>query len=54
MTYDRNACSTPPVGLRLLPWESDNGKPCFLSTGGVPGRLSRLADEIEADHSGTE
>ncbi|KOV68544.1 hypothetical protein ADL01_23210 [Streptomyces sp. NRRL WC-3618] len=35
--------------MRLLPWESDNGKPCFLSTGGVPGRLSRLADEIEAD-----
>ncbi|UIX33203.1 hypothetical protein [Streptomyces sp. GQFP] len=49
MTYDRNTCSTPPVGLRLLPWETDTGKPCFLSTGESPGRLSRLADEIEAD-----
>uniref|UniRef100_A0AAU2A2R8 Uncharacterized protein n=1 Tax=Streptomyces sp. NBC_00093 TaxID=2975649 RepID=A0AAU2A2R8_9ACTN len=49
MTYDRNTCSTPPVGLRLLPWETDTGKPCFLSTGDSPGRLSRLADEIEAD-----
>lgn len=49
VTYDRNTCSTPPVGLRLLPWESDIGKPCFLSTGDSPGPLSRLADEIEAD-----
>ncbi|MFI1359502.1 hypothetical protein ACH4TV_38890 [Streptomyces sp. NPDC020898] len=49
MTYDRNACSGPLVGLRLLPWESDTGKPCFLAAGGAPGPLSRLADEIEAD-----
>jgi hypothetical protein len=34
---------------RLLPWETDNGKPCFLSTDGQPGApLSRLADEMEA------
>nr|WP_239149689.1 hypothetical protein [Streptomyces sp. SID12501] len=32
-----------------MPWETDTGKPCFLSTGDVPSRLSRLADEIEAD-----
>ncbi len=49
MSYDRNAVPTPPPGLRLLPWENDNGKPCFLSTDSGQSRLSRLADEIEAD-----
>ncbi|MFC4498844.1 MULTISPECIES: hypothetical protein [Streptomyces] len=46
MSYGRD--TVPPPGLRLLPWESDTGKTCFLSTDGIPGRLSRLADEIEA------
>ncbi|MFS8199465.1 hypothetical protein ACLVWQ_12340 [Streptomyces sp. CWNU-52B] len=49
MSYDRNAVHTPPPGLRLLPWETDTGKPCFLSTNGSGGRLSRLADEVEAE-----
>ncbi|MGC9544095.1 hypothetical protein [Streptomyces sp. UG1] len=49
MSYDRNALTAPPPGLRLLPWETDTGKPCFLSADGVDGPLSRLADEIEAD-----
>lgn len=49
MSYDRNAVSTPGSGLRLLPWETDTGKPCFLSTNGTPGALARIADEIEAD-----
>jgi hypothetical protein len=35
-------------GLRLLPWSSPDGKPCFLSTDGGSSRLSRRADEIEA------
>ncbi|MFF2845555.1 hypothetical protein ACFVT5_04390 [Streptomyces sp. NPDC058001] len=48
MSYDRNAVSAPPPGLRLLPWETDTGKPCFLSTNGNPGALARIADEIEA------
>ena len=49
MSYDRNAVSPHAPGLRLLPWETDTGKPCFLSTHGSPGTLARLADEIEAD-----
>ncbi|MET7604109.1 hypothetical protein ABZU45_24895 [Streptomyces avermitilis] len=49
MSYDRNTVSAPPPGLRLLPWETDTGKPCFLSTNGTPGTLARIADEIEAD-----
>ncbi|KUN07207.1 hypothetical protein AQI95_11165 [Streptomyces yokosukanensis] len=34
-------------GLRLLPGETDTGKPCFLSTDDTGGPLSRLADDIE-------
>ncbi|MEU9473278.1 hypothetical protein AB0D78_43385 [Streptomyces avermitilis] len=49
MSYDRNTVSAPPPGLRLLPWETDTGKPCFLSTNGTPGTLARIADDIEAD-----
>ncbi|MBC2904050.1 hypothetical protein [Streptomyces cupreus] len=33
--------------LRLLPWTSPEGKPCYLSTDGGHGPLSRLADELE-------
>lgn len=33
--------------LRLLPWSSPNGKPCFLSTDDSNSRLSRLADSTE-------
>jgi hypothetical protein len=49
MSYDRNSVPDLSPGLRLLPWETDTGKPCFLSTHGTPGRLARIADEIEAD-----
>ncbi|MEH0419559.1 hypothetical protein [Streptomyces sp. B21-083] len=49
MSYDRDVDPAPPAGLRLLPWETDAGKPCFLSTDGTRGLLSRLADEVEAD-----
>ncbi|MEU1800038.1 hypothetical protein [Streptomyces sp. NPDC019937] len=35
-------------GLRLLPWSSPEGKPCYLSTDDDNSRLSRRADEIEA------
>ncbi|MFI0774832.1 hypothetical protein [Streptomyces sp. NPDC021212] len=38
---------TATNGLRLLPWSSPEGKPCFLSTDGGSSRLSRRADEIE-------
>ncbi|MEV5346264.1 hypothetical protein [Streptomyces achromogenes] len=34
--------------LRLLPWTSPDGKPCYLSTDHDDSRLSRLADDVEA------
>jgi hypothetical protein len=36
------------TGLRLLPWTSPDGKPCYLSSGDADSRLNRRADEIEA------
>ncbi|MGX4691654.1 hypothetical protein [Streptomyces sp. JNUCC 63] len=33
--------------LRLLPWLSPEGKPCFLANGSEGGYISRLADETE-------
>lgn len=35
-------------GLRLLPWITPEGKPCYLSSDGGDGRLSVLADDVEA------
>ena len=35
-------------GLRLLPWTSPDGKPCYLAPAGANSRWSRRADEIEA------
>ncbi|MDT0613892.1 hypothetical protein [Streptomyces lancefieldiae] len=34
--------------LRLLPWTTPEGNPCYLSTDSDHSRLSRLADDIEA------
>lgn len=34
--------------LRLLPWLSPDGKPCFLADSADGGYVSRLADETEA------
>lgn len=34
--------------LRLLPWTTPEGKPCYLSTDNEESRLSRLADDLEA------
>ncbi|MER5707324.1 hypothetical protein [Streptomyces sp. NPDC002122] len=39
---------TPHNELRLLPWSSPDGKPCFLSTDDDGSPLSRLADTTEA------
>ncbi|WP_460107926.1 hypothetical protein [Streptomyces sp. YKOK-J1] len=33
--------------LRLLPWSSPEGNPCFLANASEGGYLSRLADETE-------
>ena len=41
------ATPSPLTTLRLLPWLSPEGKPCFLSAGGQGGYVSRLADETE-------
>lgn len=38
---------TPPAGLRLLPWTSPDGKPCYLSTDRADSRLALLADDVE-------
>uniref|UniRef100_A0AAU3HAL8 Uncharacterized protein n=1 Tax=Streptomyces sp. NBC_01401 TaxID=2903854 RepID=A0AAU3HAL8_9ACTN len=35
--------------LRQLPWNSPEGKPCYLSTDEPDSWLSRLADEVEAE-----
>ena len=35
--------------LRLLPWRSPDGKPCYLSSSNPHSRFSRLADEVEEE-----
>ncbi|MGW0862640.1 hypothetical protein [Streptomyces sp. NPDC002611] len=35
--------------LRLLPWTTPDGRPCYLSTDDDGSRLSRMADELEAE-----
>ncbi|MCT2589190.1 hypothetical protein LHJ74_04450 [Streptomyces sp. N2-109] len=47
MSYIRDDTPRPGAGLRLLPWESDTGKPCYLSTDRSDGMLSQLADRAE-------
>jgi hypothetical protein len=44
---------TAPNELRLLPWSGPDGKPCYLSTDGRGGYMSRMADNIEAVQLGT-
>ncbi|MFI1731249.1 hypothetical protein ACH40E_18935 [Streptomyces acidicola] len=34
--------------LRLLPWTTPDGKPCYLSADHEDSRLSRLADDTES------
>ncbi|WP_405815824.1 hypothetical protein OG241_14890 [Streptomyces sp. NBC_01390] len=35
--------------LRLLPWTTPEGGPCYLSTADPNSRLSCLADELESE-----
>ncbi|RNG27793.1 hypothetical protein [Streptomyces botrytidirepellens] len=44
------------TGLRLLPWTTPDGKPCYLSSDDAGSRMNRRADEIEAVqlHMGAE
>ncbi|KUO20582.1 hypothetical protein [Streptomyces dysideae] len=39
---------TPTDNLRLLPWTTPEGNPCYLSTDSPHSRLSLIADGIEA------
>lgn len=34
--------------MRLLPWTTPDGRPCYLSTDRRDSMLSQLADDIEA------
>ncbi|MFE9659403.1 hypothetical protein [Streptomyces sp. NPDC005955] len=45
--FDDPPHSSAP-GLRLLPWSSPEGKPCYLATEDEHGYLARLADGVEA------
>lgn len=48
MSYEPST-GTVPSGLRLLPWESETGQPCFVDADDPDGPVSRLADAIEAE-----
>ncbi|WP_328223520.1 hypothetical protein [Streptomyces sp. NBC_00310] len=42
------------TGLRLLPWTTPDGKPCYLDQDTAhPGVLSLLADSVEASQLGS-
>ncbi|MEV0256399.1 hypothetical protein AB0H82_19315 [Streptomyces sp. NPDC050732] len=52
-TADQPPIRTPAIDhadpiLRVLPWRTDDGKPCLLSTDTPSGFMSRLADNVEA------
>ncbi|MGW2256714.1 hypothetical protein ACWCXE_02355 [Streptomyces sp. NPDC001780] len=42
-----SASSRRAEALRLLPWSTPDGKPCFLSADGSDSTFSRLADDVE-------
>ncbi|WP_073952854.1 hypothetical protein [Streptomyces kebangsaanensis] len=50
MIYKSHGAAAPTAGRpRLLPWSNLDGNPCYLVTDDTgTGRLSRLADDIEA------
>jgi hypothetical protein len=41
------------AALRLLPWTTADGRPCYLSAESPDSRLSRMADELEAELLGS-
>ncbi|RPE41662.1 hypothetical protein EDD90_4753 [Streptomyces sp. Ag109_O5-1] len=43
-----NSHPNAPAALRLLPWPTPEGKPCYLVTDNNGGYLSHLADDLEA------
>ena len=46
LIYDRNETPMPSPELRLLPWTSDSGKPCYLN-GDADSTMAAYADEVE-------
>ncbi|MFF0624634.1 hypothetical protein [Streptomyces sp. NPDC004296] len=49
MTYDPDNPQQPGSALRLLPWSTWDGRPCYLAASGDGnGFLSRRADRMEA------
>ncbi|GAA3176963.1 MULTISPECIES: hypothetical protein [Streptomyces] len=42
-----------PFPPRLLPWTTLDGGPCFLFSDDGTGRVSRLADRVEAEQLGS-
>lgn len=46
MNTPNNTCGERQ--LRLLPWTTPDGKPCYLSADSNDSRLSLLADDVEA------
>ncbi|PJN37392.1 hypothetical protein CG747_29385 [Streptomyces sp. CB02959] len=49
MTYDPDNPQQPGSALRLLPWSTWDGRPCYLApSGDGNGFLSRRADRMEA------
>ncbi|MEV5480544.1 MULTISPECIES: hypothetical protein [Streptomyces] len=47
--YDPDNPQRPGSGLRLLPWLSLAGNPCFLRSDDAGGYLARKADLMEAE-----
>ncbi|MFD9206741.1 hypothetical protein ACFVZM_10720 [Streptomyces sioyaensis] len=47
--YDPDNPQRPGSGLRLLPWLSLGGNPCFLRSEDAGGYLARKADLMEAE-----
>lgn len=48
MTEQADGQAGRTSSLRLLPWPTPDGKPCYLVTDNSGGYLSRLADDLEA------
>lgn len=46
----RDGTGTP---LRLLPWTTPDGRPCYLSAEDPGSRLNRMADELETELLGS-
>ncbi|RCG28127.1 hypothetical protein DTL70_03245 [Streptomyces diacarni] len=44
---EENSPDDTPTEMRLLPWVSDVGKPCYL-VGEADGVIAGFADEVEA------